>query len=341
MAVFCMRRHDFNNATATIAAAGLLAVLAANLSAAKSARAVDYPTRPVTLVVPLSPGGAADTVGRIVAHHLSERLGHPFVVENRPGAGTVIGATAVARAAPDGYTLMVAGSGTLTTNVIVYRKLPYDPAKDFSFIAHTTNVPLVLVVNTSLPIQSLPDLIRRAKEKPNQFAYASSGPGTSNHLAGELLKSMGGIEMAHVPYKGPVAALADVVAGHLPLMFADAGSALPLIRDGKVRALAVSSADRIPGAPEIPTVAETGVPGFSAISWHMIVAPAQTPNTIVETLRTELRQIMGLPEVQQTLASFGLVPVISPSEDELKKFIAGETVVWGNIVRQVGLAGSQ
>jgi tripartite-type tricarboxylate transporter receptor subunit TctC len=314
-------------------------VLAAQATAITHAE--NYPTRSVTFIIPFAPGGNFDIVARVLGNKLSERLGQPFIVEHRTGAGTAIAASAVARAAPDGYTLLVAASGTLSINPTLYKKLSYDPVNDFVPIALISSIPLVLVVNPSLPVYSVSDLVKLAREKPGQLSYASNGPGTSFHLAAELLKSMTGIEMVHVPYKGAVPALSDVIAGHVQLMFADPGASLPHIRAGKVRALGVSSLTRLPAAPDIPTIAETGIPGFEAVSWSMIVAPANTPSEIVNKLHTELQGIMALPEVQQQIAMLGIIPVSSPPPEQLRQYIQSEIIRWGKLVRQAGIFGSE
>ncbi|MGA8413982.1 MAG: tripartite tricarboxylate transporter substrate-binding protein, partial [Xanthobacteraceae bacterium] len=235
------------------------ALLALALALPVASHAQDYPTHAVTIVVAFAPGASSDIVARTFGARLAERLGKPFIVENKPGAGSVIAASAVAKAPPDGHTILIAPSGTLTINPTLYRNLPYDPMKDFAFVAHTASFPLVLVVNPALPVKSVADLIRLAKEKPGQLTFASSGPGTSIHLTGELFKTMAGIEMTHVPYKGPSPALSDIIAGHVQMIFADPGSAVPLVRDGKVRALGVSSASRFDALPDVPTIAEAGV----------------------------------------------------------------------------------
>jgi len=207
----------------------------------RPAQADDYPTRPITLIAPWPPGGAVDTLCRILGAKLTERLGKNVIIENRPGAGSVLGVGATARAAPDGYTLVMAGSASLATSVTIYKKLAYDPTKDFTPIAFITRIPFAMVVNPSLPVKTMPELIKLAKEKPSQLSYASGGAGSPHHLYTELLKTMAGIEMTHIPYKGSAPALSDIAAGHVPLMLGDIVAALPLARAGKVRALAVSS----------------------------------------------------------------------------------------------------
>ncbi len=242
----------------------LLAGLVAAPTVSLSAAAQDYPSRQITLIAPWPAGGAVDALCRAVAPHLSDRLGRSVVVENRPGAGSVIGTAAGAKAAPDGYTMVMAGSGSLAISATLYKKLPYDPVNDFVPLVLAGRIPFFLVVNPSLPVHSVAELVAYAKENPGKLSYASGGPGSPHHLYAELLKSMTGIEMTHVPYKGSAPALTDVVAGHVPLLFSDPVPSLPLIREGKVRALGVSTKIRSPSAPDIPPIAEAGVPGFDA-----------------------------------------------------------------------------
>ena len=316
-------------------------VLFMHLHADSAALADEYPMRTVTFVVPFAPGAAVDIVTRMLAQKLGDRFGKPFVVENRAGAGTVIAASTVAKAKPDGYTLLIAASGTLAINPTLYRKLAYEPLQDFTPIALVIDIPLVLVINPGVPAWSIAELIKLAKENPGQLSFASSGPGTSFHLASELLKSMTGIEMTHVPYKGGPPALNDVIAGHVQLMFADTASALPQIKEGKVRALGVSSLARVPAAPDIPTVDESGVSGFEAVSWQLIVAPANTPKEIVDKLHTEIKAVMASQDVQQQLTTLGLIPKRSPPPEELQGFIASEIDRWAKVVRKAGIAGSE
>src|SRR5438132_6206805 len=262
----------------------VLAAVVVGLAATPAVQAQDYPARQITLIAPWPAGGAVDALCRAVAPHLSDRLGKSVVVENRPGAGSVIGTAAGAKAAPDGYTIVMAGSGSLAISATLYKKLPYDPVKDLVPLVLAGKIPFFLVVNPSLPVHSIAELVTYAKENPGKLTYASGGPGSPHHLYAELLKSMTGIEMTHVPYKGSAPALTDVVAGHVQLLFSDTVPALPLIREGRVRALGVSSAIRLPSAPEIPPLAEAGVPGFDAAGWGMILAPAHTPKELVTKL---------------------------------------------------------
>lgn len=305
------------------------------------AQAQDYPTRPVTLVAPWPAGGAIDTLCRILGPKLSDRLGKPVIIENRAGAASVIGTAAIAKAAPDGYTLVMGGATALAVAVTVYKKLPYDPTKDFAPIALVSRIPFVLVAHPSLPVRSVPQLIQFAKEKPGQLSYASGGPGSPHHLYMELLKSMTGIEMMHIPYKGNAPAATDVLAGHVPLMFSDPVPSLPPVRDGRLVALGVSSATRWPASPEIPPIAEAGVPGFDAVAWSMIVAPANTSDAIVNKLHSVLKSIQELPEIQQQMINLGTIPVSSPPPEELQRFINFEIGRWGKIVHQAGIAGSE
>jgi tripartite-type tricarboxylate transporter receptor subunit TctC len=319
----------------------VLVSLALAVQDAPPAKAQHYPARPITLISPTPAGGANDMICRILGAQLAERLGKPVVIENRPGAGFVIGTAAGARAAPDGYTLVMPGSSALAANVTIYKRLPYDPTKDFAPVALVSEVPMILVVHPSLPVRSVPEFIAWAKEKRGQFSYASAGPGTPQHLLAELFKSMTGIEMLHVPYRGGASAVADVASGHVPVIFADPVSSLPLVREGRLRALAVSTKIRLPSAPEIPPLAEAGVSGFNASAWTMIAAPARTPKDIVNRLHAELRGIVGVPEVQQQMVKFGVIPIISPSPEDLQPFINSEIARWAKVVYQAGIAGSE
>jgi tripartite-type tricarboxylate transporter receptor subunit TctC len=312
------------------------------LAVSAPAWADDYPNRPLTLVVPLGAGGAMDIIARgSLAPRLAERLGKAVIVENRLGGGTVIAATSVAKSAPDGHTLLFAPAGTLTTNATLYKSLPYDPAKDFVPVALTSKVGFVLVVNPSLPIHSFADLVAYAKKNPGTLSYGSTGVGATPHLAVELIKNATGIEMTHVPYKGSIAALNDVVAGHVQLTFTDPAISPQLISAGKVRALGVSSLTRVGVLPDVPTLAEAGLPGYEAVSWHMLVAPASTPKEIVNRLNGELKAIMALPEVQKQITDIGLIPMEPPPVDEMQRFLDAEIVRWGKLVQQVGIAGTE
>jgi tripartite-type tricarboxylate transporter receptor subunit TctC len=314
-----------------------IAVALSALASHGAAQSQDYPTRPVTLIAPWAAGGAVDTVARIVAPKLSERLGKPVVVENRPGGGSTIGTAAGAKAPPDGHTLGIPGSGSMAISPAMYKSLPYDPVKDIVPIALIGRVPFVLIVNPSLPIKSIPDLIKYAKE--NKVNYGSGGAGSPHHLYAEMFKGMTGIQMTHIPYKGSADAIKDVVAGHIQLLFSDPAPSVPLIRSGTVRPLGVTTLARWSVAPEIPPLNEVGVPGFDAAGWFMVAASAGTPKPIVERLHAELKTIMGLPDVKQLVDKTGVVPVVSPPLADLQKFVITEKGRWGKVVQQAGLAG--
>ena len=314
--------------------------LVALASAIHTVHADDFPTRRITLIAPWPAAGAIDTLCRQLAPGLADRLGQPVIVENRPGAGSTIGTADVAKAQPDGYTLVMAGSGSLAISPTLYRKLPYDPRQDFSPIAIIAEIPFVLVVNPSLPIRSAPELIKYATDHPGTLTYASGGAGSPHQLYAELFKSMTGIAMTHVPYKGNTPALTDVIAGHVSLMFADA-TVVPLVKAEKVRALGVSSLTRLPSAPEIPPLAEAGVPGFNAAGWGMIVAPAHTPASIVIKLHDAISAVEAQSEIREHIITLGLTPKPSTPSDQLQDFINTEMVRWGKVVQSAGLAGSQ
>jgi tripartite-type tricarboxylate transporter receptor subunit TctC len=316
----------------------VLALLA--IHATSPAAAQDWPARQVTLVLPFAPGGAIDIFARAFAQKLSDKLGKPFVVENRPGAGTVVAANSVARAPADGHTVLVSPS-PLAINATLYKKLPYDTASDFIPVAYVADIPLVLVVHPSLPVKSVADLIKYAKDNPGKLSYASSGTGTTLHLSGEMLKSMTGIAMTHVPYKGGPPALNDVVAGHVQLMFADPSSAIQQIKAGRVRPLGITSKVRLPSVPDIPPIAEAGVSGFEAVSWTVFMAPAKTPDAVANRLHTELTALAATPDMREQAIKLGMVPVTSPSLAQLKGFLPGEIARWGKLVHQAGIAGSE
>jgi tripartite-type tricarboxylate transporter receptor subunit TctC len=323
-----------------VSARGLAAIaaLVAFIHQLPPAQADDYPSRPVTIIVPWAAGGAVDTLARIAAPKLSERLGKPVVIENRPGGGSTIGTAAGAKAAPDGYVLGMPGSGSMAISATMYKSLPYEPTRDFAPMALVGRVPFVLIVNKDLPVKSIPDLIRYAKD--HRINYGSGGAGSPHHLYAELFKSMTGIAMTHIPYKGSADAIKDVVAGHIQLLFSDTAPSIPLIRSGAVTLLGLSTSTRLPTAPDIVPLSEAGVPGFEAAGWFMVAGSAGTPQPIVERLHKELREVMSLPDVQQAVNRTGVVPVVSPSLAELTTFIASEKARWGKVVQQAGLAGT-
>ena len=313
-----------------------LPALAAKMARAQSAE--DYPSRPVTFIVPFAPAGGTDILARLFGRILEQRLGKPFVVENRPGAGTVLATNYVAKSSPDGYTIMMSVS-SLAINATLYKKLPYDPAKDLALVALIASVPFVLVVNPSLPVHSVEDLITLAKQRP--LSFGSGGIGAFHHLAGELFASMTGIKLTHVPYRGTMPALNDVMGGYIQLMFSDLGPALPLINAGKLRALAVTTTTRFAALPDVPPLAEAGVPGFDAAAWQGVIAPAQTPTDIIAKLNTEINAIVAMDDVRERLANLGMNPIGKGSPDELARFLQSEIVRWGKVVEAAGIARSE
>jgi tripartite-type tricarboxylate transporter receptor subunit TctC len=302
--------------------------------------AQDYPSRPVTIVVPFAAGGGTDILGRMVAQQLEQRLGRPFLIENKPGAGSTTAAAFVARAQPDGYTLLMAPSNTLAVALTIYKNIGYDPVADFVPLGLIAQTPFMLIVNPALPVHSVAGLIRLAKEKPGELAFGSAGPGTPHHLYAELFKSMTGIEMGHVPYRGSLPLLNDVVAGHIPLAFIDFGPSIGMLQAGKVRPIGISTKMRLAQFPDIPPIADA-VPGFDAASWQMLVAPARTPRPIVDKLHRELMAVLALPEFKNQIIAGGMLPMDNPSVEGLQDFVKAEIVRWGGIVRRAGLAGTE
>ena len=317
-----------------------LALVALSLIAALSfAQAQDYPSKPITIVVPYTPGGSTEILARLVGLKLEERLGKTVIIENKPGAGTVIGSTQVAKGASDGYTLLMATPTPMAINVALHKNLPYDPATDLIPLVMVAGAPFVLVVNPSLPVHSVRELIALAKEKP--LSYGSGGPGAPHHLYAELLCSMTGIKMTHVPYKGTLPALNDVIAGHIPLMFSDIPPLIGVVATGKVRPLGVSTKARVAAFPDVPPINEAGVPGFDVSGWFMLTAQGNTPRPIVDRLHKELMAVMAMPEIKQQIAKLSLLPLDTPSVDEMRSFVKSEITRWGKIVTQAGIAGSQ
>jgi len=303
---------------------------------AVSALAQDYPTHNVTFIVPTGPGAATDLLARILAQQLGERLGKPFVVENRPGAGTLTASNAVAKSTPDGYTILMGTSTPLAINATLYKHLPYDPVTDFVPLALIARIPFVLVVNSDLPVHSVGELIAYAKAHPGELSYGSTGPGTPFHLNGALFSAMTGIEMVHVPYKAVVDAQVDLMGGRIQVMFTDFTSSVPLIRDGKMRALGVTTKNRAAAMPELAPIAELGVPGFDAAAWQMVVAPAATPRPVADKLHTELEAIMARPQTREAITRIGLIPADQSSIEDLRAFIRSEIVRWGEVVKRSG-----
>ncbi len=308
------------------------------LTLSDQALAQSYPNRPIRLISPFAAGGANDVLARALGAKLADRLGGTVVIENRPGAGAVIGITALARSAPDGYTLVLSGS-TLAVTGTLYKQPPFDAIKDFAPVALVVHYPFLLVASASSPFNSVPELIRYAKEHPGKLLYASPGVATSQHLFAELFKTMTGTDLGHVPYNGTAPAVVDIVAGRVSLMFAAAAPSLPLIREGNLKVLGVSSAQRLAEAPDIPPIADA-VPGFDVSNWSIILAPAGTPSDIVDKLHGELKAVVASPDVQTQLAKIGMIPIDSPTPEALRSFVETEVARWSKIVRQAGIAGA-
>jgi tripartite-type tricarboxylate transporter receptor subunit TctC len=319
----------------------LAATLALSLICPAQAQesAASYPSRQITMIVPFAPGGGTDMLARMIGRRIESAWGKSVVIENRPGAGGIVGATAAARAAPDGYTLFL-GSGTnLAVNVSLYKKLSYDPAKDFTPLALVAGTPFILVVNPSLPVKTVAEFIAYVKDRPGQLSYATSGPGVPHHLFVELLSSMAGLKMTMVPYKGSLPALNDVAAGHVPLMMVDIGPALGTVRGGGVRALGISTAQRFPTLNEVPPIGET-VPGFDAAGWFMVAAPAGLPPAIASKLHKDLDAFLGEKSTSEEIVRTGFLPLSNKPLPDLHKFIIDEIARWTEVVRKAGVEGA-
>jgi tripartite-type tricarboxylate transporter receptor subunit TctC len=291
-----------------------------------------WPARPVRMLVPFPPGGGVDYAARIVGKHLSDRLGQPVVIENRAGANGIIALEALKGAPADGYTLAAASNGPLVINPSIYLKLPYDPVRDFAAVGRMVNFPLLLVAHPSVPAKSMPELIALAKAKPGALTYSSPGVGNGSHLAAELFASMAQIDLVHVPYKGTAPAAAALLAGDVSLAFSSIPTVLPHIRAGKLRALAVGDATRVPSLPEYPTIAESGLAGYEAFSWAGVIAPAGTPQEIVKRVNAELGHILMQKPIVEQLGAEGTIPVTDTPE-EFSAYIRAELVKWADIVR--------
>ena len=312
----------------------LLAAVTLLFQAPAHAQAATYPNKPVKVIVPYPPGGPTDIVARIVFQQVSESTGQPFIVENRAGAGGNIGADAVARAPADGYTLLVATTAH-AINMSLFKSLNYDVIKDFAPVSLLTQGPLVLVATPGFPANNVRELIALAKAKPDLLNFASSGNGQSTHLSGELFNAMAGIKLAHVPYKGSAPALTDVIGGQVPLMFDTMLSAMPFVKSGKLKALAVTSPVRSPAAPDVPTIAESGLPGYEVFAWNGLLAPAGTPASVVARLNEEVKKAMQLPQVKEKFSLQGFAASWDTAE-QFGGFLRGEVTKWTKTVKASG-----
>lgn len=296
----------------TIASIARAVALALTLAAASTGavHAQAYPTKPVRFVIPFAPGGGNDVIGRIVAQQMTAQLGRTVIVDNRGGAGGAVGSEAVSNAAPDGYTLLMASSGTHAINPVLY-KVSYDPVRDFEPVSMLASAPSILVVHPSMPVRTVRDLIKVAKAQPGQLNFASAGTGSTVHLTGEIFGSMAGVKIVHVPYKGSGPALTDLLAGQVQMMFSTMPAVLPHVRSGRLRGLAVTCAQRSKSVPDLPTVSESGVPGYDVVTWYGVMAPARTPPPVITTLHAAIVKSLDHPTVAETLNAQGAIPAAS------------------------------
>jgi tripartite-type tricarboxylate transporter receptor subunit TctC len=302
-----------------------------------AALADDYPSRPIRIVVPYAPGGGADSVARVVAKRVSETIGQPIVIENRGGAGSIIGTELVAKAEGDGYTLLLGQSGPISINPAVYQDLRYDPVKDFAPITMTTAYPYILAVNAKLPVKSLQELVALVKSKPGSMNYGTTGIGAANHLVTELFSSKAGLKMTHIPYRGTALAVADLIGGQVDVVFSDPISVLPHIQAGTLRALAVTSRERSPVVPEVPTIAESGYPGFDAIAWHGILAPAGTPPNVIKRLNSEIVSALHHAETKTLLVNQAM-QTVGNSPEEFAAFIKQDIAIWKAVANEADVS---
>ncbi|MES2186150.1 MAG: tripartite tricarboxylate transporter substrate binding protein [Pseudomonadota bacterium] len=331
-----MQQHPLNPRRRTLLA-GTAALCAAAATTTGLARAAEpYPTKPVRVIVPFAAGGGADVVARLVFTKLSVKLGQPFVIDNRGGAGGIVGTDAVAKSAPDGYTLLLGQTGPNALNPALFSKLPYDPIADFAPVVQLTAYPYVIVVHPSVPVQTLGELIALAKAKPDTLSFGTAGTGSSGQLAAELFMRTTGTKLTHVPYKGAGPALADTVAGVTTMTFGDMAASTPLVTSGRLRALAVTGPKRTFLLPKVPTVSESGYPGFEALAWHGVYAPAKTPADIIDKLNKELALILRDPEVREKLQKDGIDP-IGASPAAYATYTREEIKKWGTIVREANI----
>jgi len=313
----------------------LLAALALAASNVFAQGAASYQNKPIRIIVPFTAAGTTDILARAVGHELNKAWGQPVLIENRPGAGGNLGSDMVAKAAPDGYTLLVGAVSPQAINVTLYPKMPYDVMRDFAHITLIATVPNLLEVHPGVPVKTVRELIDLAKSKPGQLAYASSGSGTSIHLSAELFKSMAGVDMLHIPYKGSAPAVTDLIAGQVQLMFDNLPSSLAQVKAGKLRAIAVTTRERSPALPDVPTIAESGLPGYEASSWFGMHAPAGTARDIVAKIYSTTAKSLRTPEMMERLASQGAQPVGNTPE-EFSEFIRAEIAKWGQVVKASG-----
>ena len=316
----------------------LMAVIATlALLVAAPAFAQQYPAKTIRLIVPFVAGGSADVLGRVLAQRLTQQYGQQMVVENRPGSGGHVGAEAAARAAPDGHTIVLGTIG-IHAAYTIYSKLGYDPARDLQAVAMYVDVPCILIVHPSVPVKNVKEFIALAQKKPGRLNFGTAGSGSSTHMVGEWFKIVTGVNLTHVPYKGSAQAMQDLLGGQIELMFENLPTAIAQVRAGKVRALGMTSRERSPSMPEVPTVAEAGVPGFEATAWFTIAAPAKVPADIIRKLNTDMNAFLKAPEMQQRWVEMGVVPLGGAPADA-EKFFVSEREKWNKVIKAAGIRG--
>ncbi|MCA6122694.1 tripartite tricarboxylate transporter substrate binding protein [Bradyrhizobium sp. WSM 1704] len=312
---------------------GLIAALAAPPS-----RAADYPTRPIKLIVPYAAGGPTDVLGRLVGEYLGRDLKQVVVIENKAGAQGAIGAEAVARSDPDGYTLFVTAASIFVLNPLLYKKLPYDPARDFRLLAVVTDAPMIMEVHPSVPAKTIAEFVAYAKKNPGKLNFGSAGTGGTVHLAGEMFKQMAGVEMTHVPYKGAGPALTDLLSGNIQLMFDTLGTALPPVKSGMLRPLGVSSTQRIPDLPDLPTIAESGYPDYAVSVWYGVAAPSKVPGEIADKVKASLDRALNDEAFRASLIKIGFPPLRPKSQAEIDKFVDTDRARWAGVVKALNIS---
>lgn len=319
-----------------------LCLLAMAIGALAPASAQTFPTKTITLVLPLAAGSGMDTIARLYADKLQKALGQPVIIENKTGAAFMLATQYVAQSPPDGHTLLVATSGPMAINQFLYKQISYDPDKDFTPLALYVKSPFVLVVDPGMSPKNVPDLIKLMKERKEPLTYVTPGAGNMQHLATEYMKQIFAVEATHVPYRNTPQSILDVASGHVNFGFVEAGASLPLIKDGKLRALAVSSQSRLPILPDAPPFAEvSSTPDFEAVSWHMLLAPSGTPKPVVDRLYAAMKEAMADPELKKKIADIGLIPFDTPDIAGMRAYLASERAKWGALVKKLGLEGSQ